>query len=121
MLGARQYWPWSAAAKPKGNHRVEAQTPWCPMAGEAPKEKGLESSTAPQDDLVSDGGPPASWWAGGESDSSLLRKELSVLTPPGPQAAGLCFLGIKGLREAGSGVGGGPEVTSCLKVAPAGK
>ena len=91
------------------------------MAEEAPKGKGLESSTAPQDDLVSDGGSPESWWAGGELDPSLLLKELSVLIPPGLQAAGLCFPGIKGLREAESGVGGGPEVTSCLKVAPAGK
>lgn len=99
-LGSRQYWPWSAAAKPKGNCRVEAQTPWRPMAEEAPKEN-------PQDGLVSDGGSPESWWVGGELDSSLL-KELSVLTPPGPQAARLFFLGIKGLREAGSGVGGGP-------------
>ncbi|XP_043774061.1 ATP-binding cassette sub-family G member 8 isoform X2 [Cervus elaphus] len=43
-LGSRQYWPWSAAAKPKGNCRVEAQTPWRPMAEEAPKEN-------PQDGL----------------------------------------------------------------------
>lgn len=117
MLGARsevaRLWeadnigPGQEQLSPKET-RVEVQTPWRPMAEEAPKEKGLESSTAPQDDLVSDGGSPESWWVGGELDSSLLLKELSVLTPPGPQAAGLCFLGIKGLREAGSRVGGGP-------------
>ena len=44
------------------------------MAEEAPKKTGLERSTAPQDDLVSDGGSQASWWVGGESDSSLLLR-----------------------------------------------
>lgn len=50
-----EHWCWQAAAKSKGSCSNRAQTLLGPMAGEAPKERGLENKVAPQDDSVSDG------------------------------------------------------------------